>query len=63
MNYTEISSRIFVYKYLVPQLENQSVAPLEYIMGAGFGIGLGIVGLSKAPLNLITKRKQPRKTS
>ena len=31
-------------------------------MGAGFGIGLGIVGLSKAPLNLIIKRKQPRKT-
>ena len=30
--------------------------------GAVFGNGLGISGLRKAPLNLIIKKKQPRKT-
>ena len=32
------------------------------IRGTGFGNGLGISGLRKAPLNLIKKKKQPKKT-
>ena len=35
---------------------------LEYIKGLAFGRGLGIPGLSRAPLNFTMKKKQPRKT-
>ena len=39
----------------------QEVA-LEFIIGEGFAKGLGIDGLSRAPLNFTIKTKQPRKT-
>ena len=32
------------------------------IRGTGFGNGLGILGLRRAPLNLIKEKKQPKKT-
>ena len=34
----------------------------ELDSGSGFGRGLGIPGLRRAPLNLIINKKQPRKT-
>ena len=43
--------------YLTVQTED-----LDSMMGVGFGNGLGMSGLRRAPLNFIMKKKQPRKT-
>ena len=34
----------------------------ESMMGVGFGKGLGMFGLRRAPLNLTMKKKHPRNT-
>ena len=34
----------------------------DFIRGEGLGNGLGMSGLRRAPLNLIMKKKHPRKT-